>query len=214
MSHRIPGDRLAGTIAGEEPRLWPAHLPIVAQDLQELGRQHHVAVFLAFALLDADDHSLAVDVGGLQLNRLRDAQAGGIARGQDGVVFDVGDAAEEPLNFLGTEDDRQLLRLLGKRQDLFRRPVPFERHTVEKAQRRNGGVDRAGRQLLLVGQINLVGPNVLAPEQVRRLAEVTREQRDLLKVGELGIEREVAHLHVLAHALAKLGHDKLLCPME
>lgn len=124
VSHGIPGDRLVGMIAGEEPRLWPARLPIVTQDLQQLGRQHHVAVLLAFALLDANDHSLAVDARGLQPNRFRDAQAGGIASGQDGVVFDVEDATEEPLNLLGTEDDRQLLRLLGKRQDLFRRPVP------------------------------------------------------------------------------------------
>jgi hypothetical protein len=33
---------------------------------------------------------------------------------------------------------------------------------------------------------------------------VTRKQRDLLKVGELGIERDVAQFHVLAHALAKV----------
>jgi hypothetical protein len=64
-------------------------------------------------------------------------------------------------------------------------------------------VDRAGRQLLLVGEIDLIGSNVLAAEQVRRLAEVTRKQRHLLQIRELGIERKIAHLHVLAHALAK-----------
>lgn len=48
-------------------------------------------------------------------------------------MFDVEHTAEELLNFLGTEDDRQILRLLRKRQNLFRRPVPFERHAVEKA---------------------------------------------------------------------------------
>lgn len=79
LSHCIPGDRLAGTIAGEEPLLWPPHLPLAAQDLQELGRQHHVAVLLAFALFDAEDHSLAVDARGLHLHRFRDAQASGIA---------------------------------------------------------------------------------------------------------------------------------------
>src|SRR5580693_2926660 len=73
LSHRIPGNRLAGAFAWEEPRLWSARLPIVAQDLQELGRQHHIAVLLPFALLDADDHSPAVDVRGLQLHRFRDA---------------------------------------------------------------------------------------------------------------------------------------------
>lgn len=113
LSYRTPGDRLVGSIAGKEPFLWSPHLPAIAQGLQELGRQHNVAVLLAFALLDANDHSLAVNARGLQLNRFPDAQAGGIASGQDGVVFDVEDATEEPLNFLGTEDDRQPLRLLG-----------------------------------------------------------------------------------------------------
>lgn len=63
--------------------------------------------------------SLSMPVG--SADRFRDAQAGGIASGQDGVVFDVEDATEEPLNFLGTEDDRQPLRLLRKREELFRR---------------------------------------------------------------------------------------------
>lgn len=119
----IPADRVAGAIARKEPRLWPPHPPIVAQDLQELGRQHHIAVLLALTLLDTDDHSLAVDIRGLQLHRFRNAQTGGIAGGQDGVVFEIGHAAEKVPYFIRTEDDRQLLGLLGKRQYFSRHPI-------------------------------------------------------------------------------------------
>ncbi len=106
-------------------------------------------------------------------------------------MFEIEHAAEKVLHFIRTEDDRQLLWLLGKREDLFRQPVPRKRNMEEKAQRRNGDVDRAGRQLLLVGQIDLIGPNIFAAEQVRRLAEVSCKQRHLLQIRELGIERKM-----------------------
>src|SRR5690606_4670510 len=61
-------------VVGVEPFLRPLHLPVIAQDLQELRRQHHIAVLLAFALLDTDHQSLAVDIRELQLNRFRNAQ--------------------------------------------------------------------------------------------------------------------------------------------
>lgn len=73
MPHGIPGDRLTGMIARKEPLLWPARLPVAAQGVQQLGREHHVAVFLPFALLHANHHSLTVDGRGLQVNRFRDA---------------------------------------------------------------------------------------------------------------------------------------------
>ena len=53
---------------------------------------------------------------------LGNAQAGGVAGGQDGVVLDVVDAAEEPHD-LKAEDDRQLLRLLGRRENLLEGPT-------------------------------------------------------------------------------------------
>jgi len=73
LPHSVPGDRLTGMIAREEPLLWPPRLPVLAQEVQELGREHHVAVLLPFALLHAHDHSLAVYGSGLQVNRFRDA---------------------------------------------------------------------------------------------------------------------------------------------
>jgi hypothetical protein len=43
---------------------------------------------------------------------------------------------------------------------------------------------------------------------------MTGEPLDLFDVGILGIQREIADLHVLNHATAKWGHDQLLCEMN
>jgi hypothetical protein len=42
----------------------------------------YVAIFLSFALLDTQDHALAVDGGRCERNGLGDAQAGGVAGGR------------------------------------------------------------------------------------------------------------------------------------
>ena len=60
------------------------------------------------------------------MNHFRDAQARGVAGGQDRAVLDALHAGEELLDLLGTEDDRQRLLLLGKREDVLDDPVPFE----------------------------------------------------------------------------------------
>ena len=68
----VSADRLAGHIAREEPvPSGRIHSPPAAQDLQQSWGEHHVAILLALALLDANDHPLAVDVGGLQSERPR-----------------------------------------------------------------------------------------------------------------------------------------------
>ena len=60
------GDGLAGYVTRKEPPLRPHGPPIGAQDFQQFRRQHHVAIFLALALIDPHYHSLAVDVAGLR----------------------------------------------------------------------------------------------------------------------------------------------------
>ena len=89
-SHGASGYRLAGMSAWEEPFLWPHGPPVGAQGVQQLGRQHYVAVPLSFALLHADDHSSAINRGGFETDCLRDAQTSGVADGQDRSMFDAG----------------------------------------------------------------------------------------------------------------------------
>src|ERR1700739_1675067 len=75
-----------GVGTGKEPLFRTLNFPVAAQDLQ-LVREHNVPIFLVLTLLNTAHHPSAIDVGGLEVNGLRDAQAGGIAGGQDYSVF-------------------------------------------------------------------------------------------------------------------------------
>ena len=60
------GHRLRRIAAGEQPAPRPRHLPPGSQQVEQVWREHDVTVLAAFALLDVDDHALAVDVGDLE----------------------------------------------------------------------------------------------------------------------------------------------------
>ena len=73
-----------------------------------MRRKHHVAVFVALALLDPDHHALAVDVGYLQRNHLGHAQSGPIGHTQCRLVFEPRRRIEKARDFLRAQDNRQL----------------------------------------------------------------------------------------------------------
>src|SRR5260370_9723541 len=70
------GHRLGWIAAGKQPALRPRRPPPGAQQLEQVRRQHDVTILATFALLNADDHALAVDVGDLERDYLSGAQAG------------------------------------------------------------------------------------------------------------------------------------------
>jgi len=204
----VAADMAAGNQAREEPLArGPGAPPVVAQDLQQPWREHDVAVLAALALLDADDHALAVDVGRAQADGFGDAQAGGVAAGQDGVVSGAGDTAEEVHGFPGAGYDGQLAGLPRGGQDFRDVPVLAEGDAVEEAQGRDGDADRAGRELPGAGQEQLVVADLLGAEPLRRLAEVAGEPGHLADVARLGVGGQVANGHVLRHALAQWCHE-------
>lgn len=61
--HGLRGDVVARDVTREEPRVRSFHSPPVAQDLEQFGREHHVAILVTLALIDANHHSLTIDVG-------------------------------------------------------------------------------------------------------------------------------------------------------
>jgi hypothetical protein len=99
-------DRPIVATAREQPFFRADGSPVAEQNLQQHRRQHHVPIFAAFALLDANDHPGTVDGDGLQAHGFRNAQACCVASGQDHPMFAAIDPVEEMHNFLGAQDDR------------------------------------------------------------------------------------------------------------
>src|SRR5580700_2041289 len=135
MLNRIFADVLLQPIAGKEPMWWFFQTPPVTEDGKQFGREHHVAILHSFALLDAQDHALAINGRGSQTNRFGDAQAGCIAGGQNYVTLGAGDGPEKFHNFFGAKNDWQFLWLLGRGDDFFKGPVLFESDFVKETQR-------------------------------------------------------------------------------
>ena len=145
------------------------------------------------------------------MNRFGDTQAGGIAGRQNGVMLPVTNAAEKLENLLRAQNDGQCLWFFRRRNDITENPVPAERNFIEETQCCNRDEDRTGRQLLLVGQVNLVVADMLGTQQFRGFFEMACEQGDLLQIRGLRIQGEIPHLHVFRHALSKRSHGGLLC---
>jgi len=92
--YRGCADVLVRDVAWEEPVTGFVYPPPGPQDLQLRG-EHYVSILLAFPLVDADDHPLAINVAGFQTYCLRDAQTSRVASRQNCAVFGAVDAAEE-----------------------------------------------------------------------------------------------------------------------
>src|SRR5207253_617970 len=75
LFHRVLADGLPGPITREEPRGRSLHSPPRSEQLQQLRREHHVAILLALPLVDPNDHAAAIDVSRSQMEDLRNTQA-------------------------------------------------------------------------------------------------------------------------------------------
>src|SRR5271168_4430560 len=100
-STELPGRHRVDRIeAGKQPAPRLRDLPPVAQQLQQLRREHHEAILLPLALLDAQQHALAVDIGDLQRDDLGYAQARAIGDAERRLVFDAGGGGEKSSHLL------------------------------------------------------------------------------------------------------------------
>ena len=135
----------------KQPSLRPRRPPPLAQQFEQLGREHDVPISLSLALLNPQRHALAIDVGHFQGHDLGHAQARPVGDAERGPVLDAGRRFEKARHLLLAQHDRRLARLLHGRQraDEVR---PFERHLEEEPQRGDGGVD-ARRANPVLGQV-------------------------------------------------------------
>jgi len=111
-----------------------------------------------------------LDCGRRQADRLGNAQARGVADGQDDAMLQQLDGIEKAYDLIAAQYDGQPLRLAAGRNDIVDAPLPLERDLVEEADRGDGHQHRACRELPVLAQMNLVGSDVVGSEQLGRLA--------------------------------------------
>ncbi len=180
----------------KQPRSWPFGSPILAQQLQQLHREHHVTILVTFRLADSNHHPLRVDVGDAKMDSFADPQTGAVAERENGSVLAAADGRQKPGNFIATQDDWQPLLLAGK-WNVGDGPIAPKRVAIQKPQSADSLIEVAPGALLFFDQIKLVLADVLGSELFGRAFEVAGEQGDALDVGFESLRRVVAQTQVL-----------------
>jgi hypothetical protein len=207
-------NRLADAITGKQPFSGMGALPIVPKHRQQFGRQHDIAVFMAFALINPDDHALAINRSGLKANGFGYPQAGRITHRQDHSVLQVVDGAQKAPDFVLAQNDRKLLRFTAGGNIILDNPRPLEGDGIEKSQGGDRDDDLTGRETPLLRQVDQICPDLGWPEMLRRSTKISSKPNELLDIHTLCMRGQVADLHIFDHATAKWAHGQLLCEMD
>ena len=191
-------ERVDPVLPGKQPALRPRLLPPGAQQRKQVRGEHHVAILAPLALLDPDDHAGAVDVGDLERDDLRGAQARPVGHAQRRPVLEARRRLQQARDLLGAQHDRQPPGLPDERH-VDHDIGLAQRHHEEKPQRRQAVIDgwhaRAAR-----GQVQPIAAHVLGARLVRRSAKESAEVLDGADVAFLRPRRELADRHIFDHA--------------
>src|SRR6266545_1952186 len=74
------------------------------ENIQEPQAEHHIAVLRPLALVNVDEHALAVDVEDPKRAGLRDAEPRAVSCHQDRAMHERPDLAEEMLHLVASHD--------------------------------------------------------------------------------------------------------------
>src|SRR5215470_4609532 len=88
-----------------------ARLPPLAQQIEQLRRQHDIAVLAAFGLLNPNDLLRAIDMLDLEPDHLAGAQTAAVAETEQGADLEVAGDGEQPTRLVRAHYLRDLLRL-------------------------------------------------------------------------------------------------------
>src|SRR5690606_30210491 len=99
----LPGaDWLEGVLARKQPAItmqYPLAMPVLpplAQQGEQVGREHGIAISSTLAALDPDQHAFAVDIAHLEHGDLADAQPSTISHRQRRLMLEAGRRVEQP----------------------------------------------------------------------------------------------------------------------
>ena len=163
--------------------------------------QGDVAVAVALAGADVQEHALRIDVADLQVEGFAQAQAAGVDGGQGDAMIQGGDAGQDAAHLGGGEDDGQLELGGGAGQFDLGGPGAVEGFLPEELD----GADGLGGSLAGEAPFGLEMDEVLAQflggDQVGRAVEVLGQLADAGEVSSAGCGAGGAGAEVVGEAI-------------
>jgi hypothetical protein len=194
-AHRPGGRRgalAAVPLGGKEQPGMPMGFPLLAQELERALGQRDVAVEIAFAGPNVQEHALRIDIAHLQAQAFAQAQAAGVNGGQRDPVIQRDHLRQDAPHLAGREDDRQLALGIGPGQFDLARPDPAQALFPEELEGADGlGAGLAG-DLFVDLEVDEVLPEVFGIEAVGGLAVELAELADagVIGLGRAGAQRQ------------------------
>jgi hypothetical protein len=187
----------AAAFGGEEKARMAVGFPKLTQELQGALGQGDVAVAIALARADVQEHAARVNVADLQAQPLPQTQAAGVDGDKADPMVEQGNQAQDAAHLGGGEDYGQLELGVGAGQIQFVWPGAVEGFLPEELDGADGlGAGLAGD--LLVGlEMDAVLAQVLGRKKIGGLAEELTELAQTGKIGLLGARTDGQELQVI-----------------
>jgi hypothetical protein len=114
----LPGaDRLHGVLSRKQPTVAMHHallapdFPPLAQQGEQIRREHGIAIPATLATLDPEQHALAVNVGHLERRDLGHAQARALGDREGRLVLEAGGRVEQSCDLVPAQHHGQVARM-------------------------------------------------------------------------------------------------------
>ena len=194
-AHRLGGGgraRPLWPLAGKRRRGWRWALPALPQQEQGALRQGDVAVAVALAAADVQEHALGVDVADFQVEGLTQAQAAGVDGGQGDAVIEGRDGGEDAADLGGGEDDGELELGVGADQFDLGGPGTAEGLLPEQLDGADGLGGAGAGEATFGLEVEEVLAQFLGGDLLGGAVEVLAELADAGQVGLLGAGQQRA----------------------
>jgi len=171
--------------------------PLLAKQQQRALGQRDVAILIAFAGADVQEHALRIDIADFQPQPFAQTQAAGVNGDQADPMIQCRNRSQDATHFGAREHDGQFELGIGPSQFQFVRPRALESLFPKQLE----GADGLGAGLsgdLLVGlQMDAILAKVFGGEQLRRATVKLTDLADAGVIGLLGARADGQKLQVI-----------------
>ena len=187
---RRAGPPATAAFGGKEQRGMPMRFPVFPQALQGEFGQRHVAIPIALASADVQEHALGIDVADFEAQAFAQAQAAGVNEQQADALIGRGHRGEHAADFRGGEHHRQFELGVGADQFQLVGPDAVEGFFPEKFEGADDlGAGLAGDPLVRL-EVDAILAELLGGDQLRRLDVMLTELTNTGQISLFGARAE------------------------